>query len=356
MRLPTREEFNRLANLFGLPVEEVALIALNRYGLQTQMTDERIRFVLRLQSGEEFYFAVCVNTGPTPFSLRPSGEIWLGDSIFGHVVRLERDTCDSTYFRRHGTELTVNSNSRSLCVGCAFCGTYSLAAEDQEALTTSAKLKQYFRSLMLREGLRDFSHVIRTTICTGCFQDEMAIVDHILMVYDVIANLGFHGRMRYIGAQLGISGLRTLARRLSTFSISYTVECFTERDRLLHPLKSITSSESICLILREAQGLGFGANFLYVLGLEELEVVKAGFLEFSRNVNRFPVIQILQRYTHNRLDCATATAQNFEYFLSARKMLEAIFAGCLLRPRIWENYRGLWYHTYRGRKLDCVRM
>jgi len=114
--------------------------------------------------------------------------------------------------------------------------------------------------------------------------------------------------------------------------------------------------ESVGLILKEAQTLGFGVNFLYVLGLEELDVAESGFREFCKHVNRFPVVQILQRYTRDRSDCATTTAQNLEYFLSARQMLETIFDSSQFQPRIWENYRGLWYHTYNGRKLDCARM
>jgi hypothetical protein len=176
------------------------------------------------------------------------------------------------------------------------------------------------------------------------------------MAYRVFSDMGFRGRMRYIGAQLGIDGLRALAQQLSTFSLSYTLECFSSREKLLHPQKAKKSLNEVSRILREAQDLGYAANFLYIMGLDELEVAEEGFRRFLKNVNRFPVVQILQRYTRDRSDCSTDNAKELEYFLLARRMLESIFAEYPVRPRVWENYRGLWYRSYRDEQLTSMKM
>jgi len=346
----------QLAETFRIPIEEVFLIALNGCGLNATLKDDRVRFVLRLPSGNEFFFAVCVNTGPTPFYLSDSGHICLAGASIASVVRLERDTCDSTYFRRRGTELTLNSNARSLCAGCTFCGTYSLNAKDQQPLITSDELRRYFTSLLSIQGLEDLSHLVRVTLCTGCFPNETNVLDHILMVRDVLAEYGFAKRIRYIGAQIGLQGLKVLKRHMDTFSLSYTVECFTRRAQLLHPVKSQRSLEGINEILSEAHSLEFASNFLYVMGLDTLEDAEAGFLLLKNAITRFPILQILQRYTRIRAECGTPAAQDIAYFLTARQMVERVYGDCPLRPRVWENYRGLWYLTYGQKTLHCLRM
>jgi hypothetical protein len=150
--------------------------------------------------------------------------------------------------------------------------------------------------------------------------------------------------------------LHALAHQLNTFSLSYTLECFNSRERLLHPQKAKKPLDEVARILTEAQNLGFAANFLYIMGLDELEVAEKGFKRFKKNISRFPVVQILQRYTSDCSDCSTDSAKSLEYFLSARRMLESIFAECPVRPRVWENYRGLWYRSYRDKQLTCMRM
>jgi hypothetical protein len=353
---PTLPGLLQLAETYRLPPEEVFLIALNRCGLNATLEDHRVRFVLRLPDGDEFFLAVCVNTGATPFFLSDGGDISLAGARIASAVRLEQDTCDSTYFRRRGTELTLNSNARSLCAGCTFCGTHSMNAQDQQPLCTPDDLRRYLTSLLRSEGLQDLSHLVRVTLCTGCFADETKVVDNILMVRDVLAEVGFAKRIRYIGAQIGMQGLTVLKRHLDAFSLSYTVECFARRAELLHPAKSRQSLEGIYEILSEARSIGFATNFLYVMGLDTLHDAEAGFELFKNAISRFPVVQILQRYTKNRAECGVPAAEDITYFLRAREMVERVYGDCCLRPRVWENYRGLWYLTYGGRTLDCLRM
>ena len=59
----TMEEVCSLAKKYAIPVTDVLLIALNRYGIHAEVPDNRLRFKLNLLTCKgAFYVAVCVNT------------------------------------------------------------------------------------------------------------------------------------------------------------------------------------------------------------------------------------------------------------------------------------------------------
>ena len=126
------EYFKKIADDHNLTLENVLSIALNRYGLNIEnFKDKRIRFNLNLLDGSNsIYFAICVNTFKnSPFTLKDN-IIYLEKTPVGTISSIEKDTCLSTYFRNNKKVITFNSNSRSKCIGCKFCGTYSLTDED----------------------------------------------------------------------------------------------------------------------------------------------------------------------------------------------------------------------------------
>ena len=353
----TMEEVCSLAKKYAIPVTDVLLIALNRYGIHAEVPDNRLRFKLKLLTCKgAFYVAVCVNTFLSPFTLHHN-KLYLGSEVIGIVFDIEKDTCDSTYFRRNRTELTLNSNMRSRCFGCTFCGTYKLDADDGFDMSCDEKIYEYIEQFMKNNGMANLENLVRLTICTGCFASEERLIEHILSVYRVFQQFGFNKRIRYIGSQIrSEKAMRILSEQIRSFSLSLTVECFTNRERRMRKEKASLSIEEIKEVLARALRYNFSTNYLYIVGLDELEDMKSGIQNLSNKVNRLPVFQIMQNYVSDHEKERVEAAKNIEYYLQARQIIEDCFKTNNYTPRIWENYRGLFYTQYQNKPLPGIRI
>lgn len=351
-------EAENLAVSYNIPVEDIILMGLNLSGIKSSETaDNRIRFKLQLKSRPEiFYFALCVNTRKSPFEYKDA-KINFGGEDIGYVLQPEKDTCDSIYFRRGKTELTLNSNARSSCRGCKMCGTYSQEADDTNRLSTEDSLADCLRQVFQESQLTDASDLYRVTICTGCFGTEAAATEHILLVNKVLKRFGFSGILRYLGSEIvSEPALDTIQRQVGNFALSITTEVFTRREELLKRVKSRVSPGQMKEILRQSRLRGFRANILYVLGLEPLNAVIGGFEEFSRLMNEFPIINLMQNYLPHHEEIRDPAARSIDYYLTARKQLERIFIPTGLRPQSWENYRPLWYLSFADEQISGARI
>ncbi len=164
----------QLAEKYNMPFERVISIALNRYGiLIPNIPDNRLRFNLKLlDSNETNYYAVCINTYlKSPFTIK-KGNLMLENIPVGIISNIEKDTCLSTYFRNNKKAITFNSNSRSKCIGCKFCGTYSLSDDDVIIFDSKEKVQQYFNNLLHKNQIATMGDIEDITICTGCFENE----------------------------------------------------------------------------------------------------------------------------------------------------------------------------------------
>ena len=96
--------------------------------------------------------------------------LYLDGEKIADVHNIEKDTCTSTYFRNNKKAITYNSNSRSKCVGCKFCGTYSLSEDDYMDFSNSSKIKNYFEKLLHDNNIDGMDKIEDVTVCTGCFE------------------------------------------------------------------------------------------------------------------------------------------------------------------------------------------
>lgn len=352
------EYVKSIAGEYHIPIEDVLLIALNRYGLCANIQDKRIRFKLRLNTYEEvFYLAVCINTYPSPFTIENRNRLCLDGETVGEIIDIEKDTCDATYFRRNMTALTLNSNMRSQCEGCKFCGTYNQDPEDKIDMSDASKMIRYLENFLRINQMEDFRDLVRISICTGCFTDETELVNHILTVYRVFSKFGFTKRIRYIGSQIrSEEAMDIIERTIPYFSLSLTVECFSHRKERMRREKASLDFKAVRDVLLQSLKHGFSTNYLYITGLDDLDVMKKGIQSLSDCVNRFPIIQILQNYLSNQEQQRIGEAKELSYYFKARKLVESVFSNTALTPRSWENYRGLYYLTYQNKPLRCIRI
>ena len=91
-------DIERLAIKYNVPIVDVLLMALNRYGICANLEDKRIRFKLRpILTNEVYYLAICVNTFNSPFTIDDRNQLILDGMGVGQIFDIEKDTCDATY-------------------------------------------------------------------------------------------------------------------------------------------------------------------------------------------------------------------------------------------------------------------
>ncbi|MBT3395208.1 hypothetical protein HOA59_02555 [archaeon] len=363
--LNTLDDAKRLSAEYNIPLTDIILIGLNIEGAyDSSIVSDRMRFnmVPDNSGGNEFYFAL-TNTKDSRWKIN-GGELSFNGERIGKVGNTEEDTCDNTYWRRFislggkncGTELTINSNSRSFCSGCEFCGTYNLSPEDQDEkdLSNPDKLRRKLDNILLENDIVDLSNLHEIGVVTGCFPNENLTLQHLNMLHDVLrGDYDFSGELKYVGSQIqSREALENLVSHGPT-GISQTVECFERRDILLQPKKQL-SLDFAREILDNAKDLGINTTLLYIMGLDKLSTFENEMKLFVPYLTKMPVINTLQEYVEGQSDLRVPEARSMEYYLKARKIMEEICEPLGFKPNVWENYRGLWFTEYSKEGLENV--
>ena len=350
---------------YDVPKLDILMMALNMEGINCKdISSERVRF--KMDIGGESYFLALTNTNKSRW-IYSDGNIFFENLKIGKSKECLEDTCDNTYFRRfvkngsgkNGTVITMNSNNRGNCSGCQFCGTYNLNPKDSDEknLTSPSNLSKKINSILIEENIPDLSHLFEVGVVTGCFSSESATLDHLIMINDTLRkNYNFMGELKYVGSQIVSSkGIDTFAKYINPGALYLTAECFTRRDMLLKPSKRI-SLEKGRDILGKAKEKNIDTSLLYIMGLDPLNIFEKEMKKYIPVLTRFPVINTMQEYVPGQNSLRHPSANNLEYYLLARKILENEFKEVPLMPRIWENYRGMFFSKYGGVELNGIKI
>jgi hypothetical protein len=351
------EELKTLSEMYNVPKEDILFMDMNLSGLNTKEDLDRVRFALKLDIDngiydlasrkriEDYYFALPVKADSN-YHVEKGQLIFKKDTIIGKVGTLTEDFCDSSYSRRGGTVLNINPNARTSCRGCKFCYT---------AYQTARKsLEEFFDKWLFCHELTDLSHVLQIAIVTGCFDSEEDVVKFLLLLNDVLKKYLFSGEIFYLGSQITTRDSLEKLLPIKKFGYCISLECFENREYFLRDKKRKFTLENIMDTLSIAKKFEFRTNFTYIVGLEELDTIKKNFENMVPYINSFPIINIFQEHKYHK-GIRHKKANNMEYYLQARKIMEEIFLPTEMRPRPWEDYRSLWYLKFANEELDDVR-
>lgn len=353
----------RLSDRYGVPLEDVLFIALNVNGVDIECEYNRMRMAFRLadsklfeyakQRGElDYYFALPVNEN-SPFAIVDS-VLLLQNTVIGQAIGPTEDICNFHYHRRKGTVLNINPNSRTSCHGCQFCYTVYQIPYDRKRLMTDSELREFFDDWMIKYGLTDLSHLIQVAVVTGCYESGETVSRFLLTLKKVLEEYRFSGEIFYLGSQITMQEqLKNLAE-IQPFGICFSLETF-ERRELLRKDKRAVSLQSACESMDYARSLGYKVNFSYIVGMESLQVMEYHFNCFKEHINRFPIINTLQLHKYHQAILMDPSGHRLEYYLDARLILERIFRPTNMRPRVWEDYRSLWFLTFGKEELQGIR-
>ncbi|MBI5733261.1 hypothetical protein HY967_04940 [Candidatus Jorgensenbacteria bacterium] len=335
-----------LADRYQVPVEDILLIGLNLSGIRFgKVENDRGRFSITMPSGKSYYVALTITNAPLSNFTHDGSTVSLGDEKIGKATEIEKDTCTDSYWRNR-THLTLNSNSRSICRGCSFCGTYNLERADKP-LKEEEILEQRASELLQEVG--SFSDVDALGIVTGCFLNEEATVDHIRLVRKVFSQIGFRGEIQYVGSQIKTEASIAHLIEDGPFALYLTLEVFSRREALMKKQKSSLNLLESRWLLKAAKNMGGESSFLYIAGLDPMSVIRDELPQFADVVTRFPQLQTYQLYTPDQIELRDHEADSLDYYLQLRQLAEQVFPN--LRPVTFHNYRGLWYSQYRAKPI-----
>lgn len=355
-----------LARLYNVPVEDVLFIALNLHGVKINgCCFNRMRMAIKIIDDDifcysknlkvfNFYFALPVNQD-SPFSI-DNNRLFFDQKVIAETRDVSEDFCDSNYPRREGTVLNINPNSRTSCRGCQFCYTGYQIPRDRKKIACELDIRDFFEEWLAENKKDDLSSLIQIAVVTGCYNSNEELASFLLMLRKVLNSYNFSGEIFYLGSQITDNNVLKKLVDIQPFCYCFSLDCFEDREYFLRDRKSAVTIDSAFDLMNFAKSIGHRVNFSYVLGLESLSIVEKYFLLGIDYINSFPIINTLQIHKYHDKSLMNVEANNIEYFLEARKILENIFAKTNMEPREWENYRSLWFLKFREKNLTGIRM
>lgn len=338
----------RLSNSWNINEEDILLIALNACGLnnRSKIARMRLKVVVNSAPGRSFQLILSNNRPKSPFHVVGENLMLDGQKV-ATVSEPSDDNAVFGYFRRNYTSITLNSNARSHCVGCAFCPNTLEGSTDSPALSVP-ELIRGLDTMSLASQYVDYSKVVEVNLSTGCFRNEDSAIAHLVDVRSAMRSVGIDSAMLGILTSVIRSkrAFEHIRDNLGKLHLILTAECFTNRRQLLKSTKASLTPPEFGSVLTAARSSGHETDLTYIVGIDPIDTAVDGLAGLVPELTRFPNLQVYQ--PHNGLMDILATRQSkqIEYYLEFRQEMERLFSPTAMRPEGWENYRPLWYCTF----------
>ena len=340
----------------GVPVLDLIMITANMYGINDTGEIPRARMALSPHDQNETWQLILpLNNPASPFTLRGDQLLLEGESVAA-LMALENDDVVLTYLRAAGRSVTLNTYSRSSCIGCIFCPNIIEDAADATVNGVDG-LRRVLDWLCADQQWPDLTAVEVITVCSGCFRTPAAAIRHMADLRRAAEPLGFDGRLHLLSSVLrDKDDLDRLAAEAGSAHLTLTLECFERRPELLKSSKASLGLDRSCEILADCADLGILGDFTYVAGLDPLASAVAGIRQLVAVATTFPRIQVYQAHNELMRQYRSADAGEIGYYIDLRREIEGDLQGRGLEPRSWENYRPLWYTGFAGRPVPGPRI
>ena len=336
--ISTFKDIQIFAQDYRLPEIEVVSLTINLLGVRTNLPYQRVRFIL-VYGQVKLLFSV-ENSLKSPLWV-VNGKMFIAGSSSDYLVTdLVEDRCEVIYTRKNGTVISFNPNNRSSCSGCLFC--YQPASNDTKKIN-SESLLLFFEEWMDKNGLTSLSQIEQLALVTGCFHEELAAVDYLINIRQTLLSLGFDKEILYMGIVKEPSNIEKLSL-IKPLNLVFTVECFDQRKLILRGTKYV-DLDNLSKLMDVALKYGIYTNFSYIVGLDPLESIRSNFELLKRHVDVFPLVSVFQTDNRRRA-IRTSKANNLDYYLQSRIIIQDVFEGSTLRPNGWNNHRSLWRTCY----------
>ncbi|MEM5471908.1 hypothetical protein WNZ14_09255 [Hoeflea sp. AS60] len=331
---------------FDIPFIDGLMISLNMHGAFCHAPVPRSRMVLRFDGSPDHWKVILPLENKQSSFLIEEDTIILEGNPVATIVERENDDVVLTYLRAGGRSITLNTNSRSNCIGCVFCPNIIEDAADGTIVDKDG-LSQVLEWLCYENNWSDLSHSDVITVCSGCFRTPGAATRHMAHLRQAAEQLGFNGRLHLLSSVIREDDdLKAFVDAAGASHITFTIECFERRDVLLKNTKASLTIDQTCQAIDTLNECGAIGDYTYVAGLDSFDAASEGLAQLNAHVTTFPRIQVFQAHNPMMKKYIHPEASTLPYYLRLRKMLEPQLAERGLKPVYWENYRPLWSTSY----------
>ena len=277
-------DFEKLAKEYSLPLTDVYYFGLKGYGVKDiESRTGRPTFHI----WDKHFLASMtfpISNDNSPFEITGKKLLFLGEEIpldYRFVYRMAEGPPSHYYLRGSPSltptiddELHINLDINHICQGCDFCGNIRNPNRFENITSNEA-----FDRIEKEIANPYYEKIKGMALVTGLFKTADDLVNEIIKLSKTMVKLNVGKLLFYIGFQIDPKRARIISNILHEqgikFRYSYTIECFTDRQRIMHGIKGRKSMEEIFSTLESLNKCSIELlEYNYIPGLDMLKEFK----------------------------------------------------------------------------------